>query len=267
MRIVRHAAFTAVVLLGLASPNHALRAQDDAPIRKLLKDASPLTMTAITSRCPSFLTLDPAGMGLSGRMQADSNTCTFTRINTLGRADGRRWIVAKYLWRQMGTADSIKRKYFPAETRDTLDVIHFVVFSAPPAGNLWRPEWYDWIQPGITRDLIPTLASRPDGSALLGLLYCVSGTGGCWQEFLHRQDGQWFGVETSFLSTLEDAYEGFGFWKGIYLDAQTLRGVVPAYREGECIACASSLVNFNVLLRGHSLELGRHRLVPVKEPR
>jgi hypothetical protein len=271
MRFVRSAAFTSIVMLGLASQSAALHAQDartHTPIRDVLKVAPAMAMTTLKSRCPQFVRLDANGMTLDGGLlePADSNTCAFAGMDTLGRADGRRWIVAKYLWRQMGAADSIKRKSFPEATRDTFDVLHVVLFSAPHAGNLWRPEWYTWIEPHMIRGLTPTLAPGPDGSALLGLLYCWNGTGGCWQAFLHRQGGQWFAVESSFLSSLAKAYPGFGFSKGIYVDARTLRGEAGAYREGEGNCCPRNEVRFNVLLRGHSLVLGRHRLVAVPNP-
>ncbi len=109
--------------------------------------------------------------------------------------------------------------------------------------------------------VLPELARRPEGTALLGVTFCLNGTGGCWREFLSRRNGRWREVQETWRAQLPDLREG-RMGKGAGVALETLTGSYGIYSPDDPNCCPSRELHVILDFRRDSLVLVRHLVRP-----
>jgi hypothetical protein len=165
-----------------------------------------------------------------------------------------RWIVARYVWTLVFTAEDSTRG---ADARDTITQEEAVLFETAPGDSI-RPVWHIRFETGpygVWRSITPEVATTREGTALLSIMSCVNGTGGCTQQFLHRHaNGRWFPVTQSWLKALPNGSIG-RIRHGVRIVPQTLHGTAGFYDDGDANCCPSHVLEVDLLLRGDVLLL------------
>jgi hypothetical protein len=184
--------------IALAIGASRLGAQEK-PLEGILRGARPVARNEATKHCPDFVVRGPrrfenVSFGDDAGDTAGIETrCVVDTTYALPTADGVRWLAAIYRRVYVGPSDSISMA-IRHSTRDTAVLITAALYSASGNADDWRPEWTGIVDESMTRSITPTLASRPDGSALVSVMYCVNGTGGCAQSYMRRRGGRWSAV-------------------------------------------------------------------------
>lgn len=256
--VTRFALRTAISATLLVSASLA-RAQDpysQKPMDGVLRGGARFTHAQATGACPSFmLKIEERFEGVVADSPPLEQRCSADTSYVLPAADGSRWLAVLYSRFYVFTADSISRAHRNV-TRDTAVLITAALFSGSANADSWRAEWIGAADRGIVRSITPTLANRPDGSALVSILYCINGTGGCWQEFMRRRSNRWTEVAQTFWTNLRAATKN-RVGKGAGVDVRTLKGSYGVYADRDPNCCASQEVFFSLTQRGNSLLLDK----------
>lgn len=240
-----------------ASP---LEAQEN-PLDAIVRSGPTLTQREAAGSCPNFVIRAPREFAnLSSDSVVLETRCTVDSSYALPMADGARWIASIYRRMYVVPSDSIAIALHHV-ARDTGVLITALLYSAAPRDSIWRAEWIGTVDESTTRSLTPTLARQADASALVSLRYCVNGTGGCWQTFLHRRNRQWTEVVAAFLKQLPvvpDVRVG----GGAGVDVSSLKARYGVYGSGDPNCCPSREILLELRLRRDSLVLETYRIRP-----
>ena len=187
--------------------------------------------------------------------------CEVLAYGPLGPDSAARWMAARYRWTSVFTAEDSAR---PPAARDTVVEEEAVVFVPAGAGGA-RPVWHTRFETGasaVWRSVTPEVASTAAGTALLSVMSCVNGTGGCGQEFLqHYSDGRWAPVWQVWRDQLPDGFAA-RMWHGARIDPRTLEGTAGFYGPRDPNCCPTEELRFELALRGDSLALSRYAVIP-----
>ncbi len=184
-------------------------------------------------------------------------SCHVEDSGELERAGDRRFFWTSYAW----------TTHAPREGADPYDGVRekqVVLFSAPLEGEPLTAEWTARYEIELIASVTVTLGPTQDDGALLGVLSCVNGTGGCGQEFLLRDARGWRPVREPWLQQLPDTLGG-EFWKGTYTSPLTLQGEAGLYspQDGNC--CPSGILYYRLRLEDDALVLRSHHVVRLPE--
>jgi hypothetical protein len=170
-------------------------------------------------------------------------------------------MISRYRWTSVFTAEDKARG---ADAQDTVTEEEVVLFEPSAPGQV-RAVWHARFDAGpyaIWASITPEIAQTSVGSTLLSVMSCVNGTGGCGQEFIQRhRDGRWSPVWQEWLDRLPRGSQG-RIRHGVRIDPSTLQGEAGFYGDGDPNCCPSQRLVVQLKLRGDSLVLARHTLVP-----
>lgn len=268
MKMKRTAAVLVLVTgLGdqLARAQNSASPQGEAPrdvIQGVLQDAPTIAAVRASRDCVP-LPAPPADERLLGP-HGDSLISTRCEVLSYEVLDGARpmaWSTARYRWTSVFTAEDKTRG--PA-ARDNATEEEIVLFDAQDPAKL-RPVWHDRFDAGeygAWRSITPELVRTGERTVLLGVRYCVNGTGGCSQEFLHRDAaGHWTEVKQAWLDQLPAGYRG-RIRHGFDINVRTMKGEAGFYGDADANCCPSEVLKFEVAVRGDSLVLTAQRAEP-----
>jgi hypothetical protein len=208
-----------------------------------------------TTICPSFLSDHRDELDASIPPDSTRATCRVEGVHALADAVGLRWRVVKYLTRYVFPADSLERREVPSNTTDTATVLDVVIYSVERGQSEWRAEWHGWAEWRTIRDVDVSLGVH-GGMAVFSIISCVNGTGGCDQHFVGRDARTWVPLDETYRAQLDRRFGGHPFWKGIVVDVQTLRGMVPLYSSDDANCCASRELRLTLKLHGVNIVVG-----------
>lgn len=251
------------IALAIGAPR--LGAQEK-PLEGILRSARSVTRIEATNQCPDFVVRGPRrfeNVSFDDVSKDSVETrCMVDTTYALPAADGVRWLAAIYRRVYVGPSDSISMA-IRHSTRDTAVLITAALYSASGDYDDWRPEWTGIVDESMTRSITPTLASRPDGSALVSVMYCVNGTGGCAQSYMRRRGGRWTAVVEAFWKQIPPIKDG-AIGKGLGIDVRSLKGTYGLYGRGDANCCPSREIILELDQRGDSLLLKTHRVRAVE---
>lgn len=244
------------ILLALASPALPAHAQDEVDPDEMVY-AGVLTGGPTLSPQESFircLDFGAAWIRRHPRAREIESSCETTEIGELEHAGDRRWFWTRYRWTTQLPAEG------PGQPGPPVEEEEIVLFSAPLDRDERTAEWHarywlHWLRT-VRVELAPTEA----GGALLGVLACWDGTGGCWQMFMQRDARGWRPVHDRWLEQLPDSLQG-RFWKGTFINPMTMQGSASLYSPGDGNCCPSRILYFRVRLEGDALVLRDYRAV------
>lgn len=227
----------------------------DNPMLGLLKGQAAVPMTRAQHECLT-LPVDPPDDRLQGPHGDTlvSSRCEVTAFTDLGGAQPAKWVAARYAWTSIFTAEDAARG---KDARDTAKEEEVVLFEVVQSGRV-RPIWHARIDAGeygVWRSVTPEIGATSEGDALLSVMLCVNGTGGCTQDFLHRHaDGRWFPVRQAWLDQLPDGYAG-RIRHGVRIDARTLHAEAGFYGDADPNCCPSQTLAADLAVRDDALVL------------
>lgn len=240
-------------------PCHAQEGALAHPVVAVVAKPTTVAATRAIRECPRSAGGDRDQLDVAIPADSVAITCSVEGSSELGQADDSEWRAVKYLTRYVFPADSIKRLVERDAVSDTAEVIDVVLYSGARGGADWRGEWHLWADRRLTRDVNVTLGLH-GGRAVFSVLSCVNGTGGCQQHFFARAKGRWSGLNERYYGQLAQRF-GNAFWKGISVDVQTLRGVVPLYAKRDANCCASGRLRVQLVVRDTEVVLGSASLL------
>jgi len=183
--------------------------------------------------------------------------CRVVEVRRLGPGPGR-WTVARYR-RSRGA-----RRPAAAEGESTAleEVVLFEGAGPSSLRPVWRDRFFSDGDRGIWRSVTPQVATAGSGAVLVGVRYCVNGTGGCSQQFLRRgPDHAWTAIRQPWLDQLPRGYKD-RIRHGVEIDPASLNGLAGFYGDGDPNCCPSQQLSVKLALRGDALMLLSHRLSP-----
>jgi hypothetical protein len=117
-------------------------------------------------------------------------------------------------------------------------------------------------------DMSVAVADHPNG-VLLGVEFCLNGTGGCWQEFLHRSGPQWrelpdpYGLLVPELRRMGVVVGPQGSRLAMpRINTRTLRGVISLYGPRDANCCPSRRAEFQLELTRQGFRLLELTVLP-----
>ncbi len=221
----------------------------------LLKGQEAVPLTRAQHECLT-LPVDPPSDRLQGPHGDTlvSSRCEVTEFTDLGGAPPAKWMAARYAWTSIFTAEDVARGKDARDTAKEEEVVLFEVVQ----GRRVRPVWHariDTGEYGVWRSVTPEIGVLGAGDALLSVMLCLNGTGGCSQEFLHRHaDGRWFPVRQTWLDQLPAGYAG-RIRHGVRIDARTLHAEAGFYGDADPNCCPSQTLAADLVLRDDALVL------------
>jgi hypothetical protein len=251
------------VLAQSSSAEHLRQWSMSEAMNGILPNASVVSALVAAQQCLELPVL-PANDRLQGPHGTTliSTRCEVVAYHAVEAPTARGWATARYRWTSVFTAEDSTRG--PA-ARDTATEEEAVLFDSPEPGKL-RPVWharFDTGEYGVYRSVTPEVASTTHGSILLSVASCVNGTGGCSQEFLQcRADGRWTNVRQAWLEQLPAGFSE-RIWHGVRIEPRTLKGEAGFYSRSDPNCCPSQVLRVDLAVRGASLVLIRHTVVPV----
>lgn len=144
-----------------------------------------------------------------------------------------------------------------------------VLFVGPAGGERVRPVWHDRVETwfhllrpprAVTLDSEPVKASR----ALLAHRRCLSGTGGCLDHPFLLESGSVIPLRPRYREqALERLPDGWGPWKGIWLDPERRIAEAGVHMPGDANCCPSFELTARLEVRGDTLTADSISLEPV----
>ena len=250
---MRNALLPALLAAALAAHPAGAQDPDSATRAGVLADGPTLTEGDSYSRC---LELGSSGSDAERGTDALDTTCEIADGGELERTGDRRWLWMRYTHTTLLPPASSQQP----EARDTMREEEVVLFSAPLDGSPLTAEWHARYSRDDWRGVDVAIGPTPDDGALMGVLWCVNGTGGCEQHFLLRGPDGWRPVRQRWPEQLPDRVDG-GFSKGTYINPLTLQGRAALYSPDDANCCPSRMLYFRVRLQGDALVLRDHRAV------
>lgn len=229
----------------------------------VLKAPAVVALTRAQHECLA-LPVDPPNDRLQGPHGDTliSSRCEVTGFTDLGLARPAKWMAARYAWVSVFTAEDPARG---KDARDTTKEEEVVLFEVVQPAQV-RPVWHHRIdvgEYGVYRSVTLEIGVTSEGDALLSVMLCVNGTGGCGQDFLHRHaDGRWFPVQQTWLDHLPAGYVG-RIRHGVRIDVRTLHAEAGFYGDADPNCCPSQTLAVDLAVRDDALVLrGPPRIRP-----
>jgi hypothetical protein len=167
-----------------------------------------------------------------------STNCEVVPDQPLGGLLPAGWITSRYRWTSAFTAEDIARG---PNAQDTVTEEEVVLFEPSAPGQV-QAVWHARFDTGpyaIWASVTPEVAQISDGSTLLSVMSCVTGTGGCSQEFIQRHsDDHWSPVWQDWLDQLPQGFLG-RIRHGVRIDPRTLQGEAGFYGDSDPNCCPS----------------------------
>jgi hypothetical protein len=227
----------------------------DAPMVALLRGQAVVPLIRAQQECVT-LPVDPPNDRLEGPHGDTlvSSKCEVTEFTNAGGDRPAKWMVARYAWVAIFTAEDAARG---RDARDTVQEEEAVLFEVVQPGRV-RPVWHARIETGgfgVWRSVTPQIGATAEGDALLSVMKCLNGTGGCSQEFLHRHaDGRWFSVRQTWLDQLPEGYAG-RIRHGVRIEPRTLHAEAGFYGDADPNCCPSQTLVADLVVRDDALVL------------
>jgi hypothetical protein len=221
-------------------------------IEGVLRPRQIVSTITVGSACPAFVSRRADEL-FERTSKVLSAVCRATASSPLGMADGARWQSVIYERTLIVTANSAEQAT-TKNSRDTTVQIAAVLASTAPARASWSAEWIDVVERDITYSLAPTIATLGDGSLFVAIRYCINGTGGCWQEFMHRRAAHWTGITQAYWKQIPPIRDG-QIGKGPGIDVHSLRGNYGVYADRDANCCPGRDITVILELRNDSLLL------------
>lgn len=241
----RHLLIIAFALGGTALGAQAPRERPAGTFEGHEGGAPAYTRDQLRRECPA--SIDSIARALVEDQRATPYRCTIDTLYTLPRADDQTWVGVQYTL------------LHPDSTSKVVEIVASALYAARSAQQPFRLQWIGAQFPELVRSIYPELVRRPDGSAFVGITYCINGTGGCWQEYLSRRRGRWFTITEAWRRQLP-ALPGGRVGKGEGVDLATLVGRYGFYADDDANCCPSRELLIHLVLRRDSLFLVRHEL-------
>ncbi|MCI0430387.1 MAG: LppP/LprE family lipoprotein [Rhodospirillales bacterium] len=184
--------------------------------------------------------------------------CSVVEYQSLGSAQETSWTVAKYQSTLVFNAEDTARG---ADARDIVTEDEVVLFEMPAPGQV-RAVWHRRFETAFERSVTPEIAPTSQGTVLLSVMTCLSGTGGCGQVFLQRRsDGKWFPVTQDWSDQLPPGFAD-RIRHGVRIDPGTLEGEAGFYADQDPNCCPSQRLAVRLRLRGDALILIDQAVAP-----
>ncbi|MFI5230338.1 MAG: hypothetical protein ACHQWU_14790 [Gemmatimonadales bacterium] len=190
----------------------------------------------------------------------ESRPCRPLGIRTLGRAAGVDWSYGVYdrAWSIPAAAGA------PPDTVQEIEIVLFTSVErerdhSRTSGSRLAPVWHDRFERDVLRSMTPDVVPTVGGGALISLMQCVNGTGGCSHEAMLVRDSQWRPVKLGFLDSLQHQFPG-AVRHGFRLDVHTLAADAALYSDTDANCCPSRSAEMTLRLRGDSLTIVTLRL-------
>jgi len=235
----------------------------DEPMLGFLRGRATVPLVRAQRECLT-LPVDPPNDRLQGPHGDTliSSKCEVTGFSDTGGARPARWMTARYAWVSIFTAEDAARGN---DARDTAKEEEVVLFEVGQPERV-RPVWHmriDSGEYGVWRSVTPEIGATSEGDALLSVMLCMNGTGGCSQEFLHRhRDGQWFPVLQTWLEQLPAGYAD-RIRHGVRIDPRSLHAEAGFYGDADPNCCPSQTLAADLTVRDDALVLrGPPRIRP-----
>lgn len=265
-----------------ATPARAQEVADEpASITAALTGAQSVDTARISSTCldlprePAFVS---AGHGERRSESHLTHRCEVAGAGLLGSAYGRswRWAVYRHLFVYETRGDT--ERGAEAETRsdedpaarvpavqDTVREEEIVLLSAPSAeAPRARPVWHVRVDNLFWSLEPPPGLAVHDGAALLRVRHCLAGTGGCRDRtFRLERGGGATPLRPAYLEAVRARLpEGWGLWKGAFLEVDSLTARAPVYMPRDPNCCPSHRARLVLRLEGDALALEDVRIEP-----
>lgn len=274
-RIQAASVVAAVTILGAAG---VLGAQTkERPPGEAVSEAAAVPADEVSRRCLE-LPLSGEPFGLEGRLASES--CEVTEVGSLIRVGSVAWHWALYrreLVYEAGTgARPEDLRFFPDTVRED-ELVLFVEAAGEAAGGkavdpadgsiALRPVWHDRSDTSFEVIEAPRAAAVPAGAgwgALFAHRRCVSGTGGCRDHpYRLSPDATVEAIEPAYMTELvERLPEGWGTWKGVWLEPEGPRTEAGVYVPGDANCCPSFRASASLAFAGDRLSLDSLALAP-----
>jgi hypothetical protein len=196
---------------------------------------------------------------LRPRTDGLASSCETDESDELERMNDRRLFWTRYR-HETPLADG-PADYAPA---DTLHEEEIVLFSAPLAGDRRTAEWHLRYDRMFVSQVLLAAAPTDDGGALISVVSCANGTGGCHQQMLLRERDGWSVVRQAWVEQLPDSAGG-EFSKGWSINPATLQGEASLYARQDGNCCPSRILYFRVWLRDGAFVLRDFQAVAAGE--
>lgn len=246
--VASRVALAAALLVPAQAPRQA--------IDGVLTNGPMIGETDLRTACPAFVARGQTPIESDVDTIPAHAKCRVVDVERLGGADGARWTHVRYQRQFSYQPDS-------SEPPRTVTLLSAALYSATNDTTRWRAAWWQEVDAEYMRSITAHLSHRSDGSALVGVTYCVNGTGGCSQEFMHRRGGRWRAVSQSYRAGIaipKDTYIG----KGLGIDVGTLRGSFGLYSRTDGNCCPSRTLFVVLGLRNDSLVLRSYQIRPTE---
>lgn len=202
--------------------------------------------------------------------------CEVTGTGHLGTAHGRAWRWASY--RHVSgfgaAADTIPSDVAPDAPAppgpppgayDTVREEEIVLLTAPsPEAPRARPVWHVRVDERFRSLEPPPRLALHGGGPLVRVRECLMGTGGC-RDRVYRlgPEGRMTALRPEYLESLRAHLpEGWGIWKGVFVDVDSLTAWAPVYMPGDPNCCASHRARLALHAAGGALALDGLRIEP-----
>jgi hypothetical protein len=246
--VASRVALTAALLVPAQAPRQA--------IDGVLTNGPVIGDVDLRNDCPAFVAHGQTPIESDVDTIPGHVTCRVVDVERLASADGARWTHVSYQRQFSYRPDS-------SEPPRTVTLLSAALYSATNDTSRWRAVWWQEVDAEYMRSITAHLARRSDGSALVGVTYCVNGTGGCSQEFMRRRGGRWRTVSQAYRAGIaipKDTYIG----KGPGIDLETLRGSFGLYSRTDGNCCPSRTLIVVLGLRNDSLVLRSYQIRPTE---
>lgn len=236
--------------------NVAAQAQPWEEVGTFVEDGPLQSADDLTGRCPARPVETCAY-----RYPVLSETCEVRATKELGRFGPDQYLAIGYL-RAITFDEGDGRDPYICESDE-------VVLAALPGGGRARIVWHD----ASERDLVfirpVTLYSTPAGQAILSILYCLNGTGGCAQGLLIWTGERWQRLERdgSWDAVYRDLPAGYRPHKSPTIDLGNLTWEQHLAHLDDPNCCPTGRIYFDLAIVDNELAVASYEIaVPTEEP-
>ncbi len=270
-------AVAGVAALAILVPCAALGAQTrERPPGEALSEVAPVPPGEASHRCLE-LSRSEEPFALEGARLV-SEACRVTEAGSLIRADDVDWHWVLYRREFVYEAGAGARpedlRFFPDTVRED-ELVLFVeavdegmqAAGAAAEATLLRPVWHDRSDARFAFIRPPRAAMRPADpapSALLVHRRCLNGTGGCMDHpYALLPDATVDDLRPVYLAELDERLpEGWGTWKGVWIDPEGPRLDTGVYLPADANCCPSFRASAGLSIAADGLSLDSLALVP-----
>lgn len=261
------------VLLALSCPSSLVAQTPGRPPGEKVSDSPSILASAAAEGCLDLPWSERRRVFEGGRLVAAR--CAVTDFGTLlpGDAPGWRWALYRRTAVYEAGPDRAPEavRLFPDTLREDELVLFLEIASEAPGRPVsLQPVWHDRSD-AMAELLRPPRAAPLPARAATGILLahrrCLSGTGGCADHpFWLSQQGAVTPLHPAYATELAGRLpEGWGTWKGVWLDPAHPRTEAAVYLPEDANCCPTFSASAHLQLLGDALHLDSLELVPSEE--